>query len=72
MAGASGSAGRVMQRKKPPAHPPLQQGSRGCTVCTLQPACLPWELEATDVERLERIVDRSATVPAGKHLFRFG
>jgi len=61
-----------MQRKKPPVILPLQQGPRGCTVCTLQPACLPWELEPSDIQRLERIVDRSVTVPAGKHLFRFG
>lgn len=61
-----------MQRKKPPADHSLLQSPRGCTVCTLQPACLPWDLEPSDIERLERIVDRTATVPAGKHLFRFG
>jgi CRP/FNR family transcriptional regulator len=60
-----------MQRKKTGSgHPDrfLQE----CSVCTLQPACLPWELEHSDIERLERIVDRSATLPAGNHLFRFG
>jgi CRP/FNR family transcriptional regulator len=61
-----------MQRKKTGPRQPLRQVPQGCSVCTLQPACLPWELEPADIENLERIVDRSATVTAGKHLFRFG
>ncbi len=60
-----------MHRKKTgTGHPP--QTLQGCSVCTLQPACLPWDLEHNDIERLERIVDRSATLSAGDHLFRFG
>jgi CRP/FNR family transcriptional regulator len=43
-----------------------------CSVCSLHPACQPWNLEPEDLRSLERIVERSTSVPAGQHLFRFG
>jgi CRP/FNR family transcriptional regulator len=43
-----------------------------CPVCTLQPVCVPWELEPEDLQSLELIVEHPATFEADKHLFRFG
>lgn len=61
-----------MQRKKTESPPSAPSVPPTCSVCTLHPACLPWNLEPEDLRHLERIVERSMAVPAGQHLFRFG
>jgi len=48
------------------------QTVKPCPVCTLQPVCVPWELEPEDLERLERIVEHPETLGADSHLFQFG
>lgn len=43
-----------------------------CRVCSLQPACLPWELGAADLARVEEIVEHAVPLEAGRFLFRTG
>jgi len=43
-----------------------------CPVCTLQPVCVPWELEPEDLRSLELIVEHPEAIAAEQHLFRFG
>lgn len=61
-----------MQRKKTGSVPSALPVPPTCSVCTLHPACLPWDLEPEDLRHLERIVEHSTAVAAGQHLFRFG
>ena len=48
------------------------QADPSCPVCTLQPVCVPWELEPEDLQSLELIVEHPEGFAADKHLFRFG
>lgn len=43
-----------------------------CPVCSLQPACLSWNLEPGEVENLDAIVEQATPLGDGDHLFRAG
>jgi len=45
---------------------------RCCGTCSLAELCLPKGLAECDMDRLEAIVERSAPMHEGKHLFRVG
>jgi CRP/FNR family transcriptional regulator len=63
---------KVMQDEKPGLHHQTSAESQPCPVCTLQPVCVPWDLEPEDLQSLEGIVEHPERFAAGSHLFRFG
>lgn len=48
----------------------LQQAH--CTTCSLSSLCLPVSLNMTEIERLDKIIDKSRPLKKGEHLFRQG
>ncbi|HEY3645731.1 MAG TPA: cyclic nucleotide-binding domain-containing protein [Gammaproteobacteria bacterium] len=61
-----------MQDEKPELHRQIISEPEPCPVCTLQPVCVPWELEPEDLQSLESIVEHPERFIADSHLFRFG
>ncbi|HEY1772791.1 MAG TPA: cyclic nucleotide-binding domain-containing protein [Gammaproteobacteria bacterium] len=63
---------KAVQDDKPGLHNQSIAESQSCPVCTLQPVCVPWELEPEDLQSLEGIVEHPERFAADSHLFRFG
>jgi len=61
-----------MQDKNTGLQQSALEADPSCPVCTLQPVCVPWELEPEDLQSLEHIVEHPETFAADRHLFRFG
>ena len=45
---------------------------RACSACSVSHYCLPTGLNSRDLERMDAIVERSAPMHEGEHLFRVG
>ena len=45
---------------------------QACSSCSLRELCLPIGLEASDMDRLDRLVTRRKHVQRGEHIFRVG
>lgn len=50
----------------------LKELRRACSSCSLAELCLPLGFDADDLRELERIVQPSAPIESGEHLFRLG
>lgn len=48
------------------------QGRQACRVCSLEPECLHWNLDAAESQHMEHIVQQPPTLSGGYHLFRVG
>lgn len=60
-----------MERKEEGSGP-RQQVGQVCRVCSLDPECIPWDLEPADSRRLDGIVAQPPVLSNGEHLFRVG
>ncbi len=43
-----------------------------CSTCTLRELCLPMGLAQTDLEKLDRVINRRQRIRAGQHVYRAG
>ncbi len=47
-------------------------GEQSCSVCSLEPGCIAWDVGREDCGKLERIVEHPPILNEGTHLFRMG
>ena len=51
---------------------PTHDFKASCSSCRLSSICLPFSLEARDIDQLDRIIQRSKPLQKGDHLYREG